>query len=236
MKTKAFLAVLLLLITFSAQSQVHRLGLQAGLDFTSARTPGNLPDSLQAGFENFQNLTNGSFGFFTEGGSNDFIITQIGIFYSGKGFKTTSYQARLHYFEVPLMFYFRVPIAGPVKLLTGFGPSAAIAFYGVEKNEGVKSSDILSFPKDNTSDNKFYNPFDIGINFGAKVEITLPQKKLLEVGVKYQLGIWKTTNLFNYGKDQTYNDITFDPKLKSNSLSITLAYCFDITKDNPVKK
>jgi hypothetical protein len=206
---------------------ISRVGIQAGYNHANQLYYADGLDFLN---DHLKPLSGFNAGIFTENGSSDYFTTMIGIFYSSKGSseKGGSGVWRGHYLQVPLMFNFRMPIYGPVFMKVGLGPYIAYAFAGKEKSEGSTSRDIFGFPASeerNKYKNKPYTPLDYGLMFGGQVEYVLPDKRTIEIGVRYGLGIQSISN--PHGTPELFFE---DFGLKNNVLSVNLIYSFDVSK------
>jgi hypothetical protein len=163
-------------------------------------------------------------GFFSESGSSPYFTTSIGLYYQKKGYKYEDEIHSLDYIHVPLMLNARLPIAGPVFLKVGLGPYASYAFNGKIKSDDYSSNDIFSFPKKRVEENKFYNPFDLGVSFGGQLEFVLPDSRTIELAIKYDVGIWKISNDLDAGLGETMNF-----GIKNRVLSFNLVYSFNLS-------
>ncbi len=223
------------LLTAETDAQYKRIGVRAGINIANQRisnqnelTRGITPNSL----------IGGTGGFLFQSSKNNYFVTNFGLLYSGKGTRIEDTQLNFHYIQMPLVFNFRIPIAGPVYFKAGFGPYLGFAFLGSEKYDGLKNEDIFSLKRkasgglisvDDPSEIMPYNPIDLGVMFGGDVEINLPNNTALDVRFDYEIGIWKTSN------DQLIipedDNSAFNYGLKNNTMRITVAYMFDITKE-----
>ena len=227
MKKLVLFAIIFLSIAVFAKAQkINRIGLISGVNLTKMHF-------VEPAFQDFnsgmKNQVNGSFGFFSEAGNSQYFVSSIGIYYQGKGVLAEDYSLRFHHFQIPLHLNFRVPIAGPVYLLTGFGGYASCAFMAKETISGSVSENIMSFPKKQEEENYPYNPIDFGVLFGGSVEIDLNADKALKIGCYYDLGIWKITN--SYSEDAELLD-PFNPGLKNSSLNFSISYMFNLKKED----
>lgn len=201
---------------------VKRIGFQAGYSmaknvfFADGQAETNQGASFLPAF---------NAGFFTEQGKSEYFTTQIGLYYQKKGGKLEDGNIHLHYIHVPMMMSIRMPIAGPVYMKAGLGPYASYAFMGKMETPIGDFMDIFSFPTKVASDNKPFNPFDFGVSFGGQVEYVLPDKRSIEIAVKYDVGIWKASNTQLDEFDEEYN-----PVIKNRVLSINLVYTFNLNK------
>jgi hypothetical protein len=85
--------------------------------------------------------------------------------------------------------------------------------------------DIFSMPKKEAIENKDLNPLDFGVSFGGQIEYILPDKRSIELAVKYDVGVWKASN---ETVDEDFG--TYNPGLKNRVLSINLVYSFNLSK------
>ena len=213
------------------QAQIKRIGVKTGLNLSK----GQFVDQAYGDLINsrMKNLAGGNVMFFWESSKNDYFVTQVGLGYTGKGFKADSLKLRLHYIELPIIMKFRLPIAGPIKILGGFGPYFDFAFAGKEQMGTSTNRDIIEYGIDKPGkDNRPYSPFDAGLIFSGNVEINLPQGKNIEVGIDYQLGISKISNKSPYWLDVN----PMNPGLKSGVLTISVAYLIDTGKNKKKPK
>jgi len=233
---KLSLMLLFMLLVMQTQAQIKRIGIKSGLNLSKGEFVNQAyGDQFNS---SMKNLTGGELMFYWESSKNDYFVTQVGLGYTGKGFKMSGDSAngrlRLHYLELPIIFKFRLPIAGPIKIMAGFGPYFDFAFAGKLVSDGSTDHDIIEYGMEKSSkDNRPFNPADIGLVFSGNFEINLPQGKNIEVGVDYNLGISKISNNSTYftGIDP------INPGLKSGVLSITVSYLLDLSKDKKkVKK
>ncbi|MFP4061129.1 MAG: hypothetical protein ACLFUC_11665 [Bacteroidales bacterium] len=226
MKKQFLFAIIFLSVAVFVEAQkINRIGLQSGMNLAKMHY-------VEPAFQDFNtginNQINGSFGFFSEAGNSQYFVSSIGIFYQGKGMLADDYNLRFHHFQIPLYLNFRIPVAEPVYLLTGFGCYASCAFKAKEISSGVASENVMSFPKKDEEVNLPYNPLDFGVLFGGAVEINLNADKAIKIGCYYDLGIWKVTN--SYSEDPELLD-PFNPGLKSSSLNFSISYMFNLKKD-----
>jgi hypothetical protein len=233
--TKLLMTLLFMLLVIQAQAQIKRIGIKSGLNLSK----GEFVNQLYGDIFNSQmkNLAGGQLMFYWESSKNDYFVTQVGLGYTGKGFNiaqdTLKMKLRLHYLELPIIFKFRLPITGPVKIMAGFGPYFDFAFAGKQVTDGSTDHDIIEYGVDKSkNDRRPYNPGDIGLVFSGNFEINLPQGKNIEVGVDYNLGISKISNTSAYWLDVT----PVNPGLKSGVLSITVSYLLDLSKDKKKSK
>lgn len=204
--------------------QIQRIGLQLGVSmpkqvFTTINDPAAYPD--------FNNPARFTAGFYSESGTHEYFVTQIGVFYTGGGYKINEAILRLDYLQVPLTLSFRSPIVEPVYLQAGLGPYFGFAFNGLMKNESVIERDILSIPGGKPEDNKPYSFFDGGLNFAGSVEWVLPGSQILKLGVSYHLGVFKVSNKYLYEDDP---DTEINTGAKNRIFSIHLSYLLDLKK------
>lgn len=208
------------------EKAVSRIGLVAGLGFSKGRF---IADGMDVFNESLKSRTTGSAMFFWENGKSENFITQVGLGYAGKGYKMDGFDFNIHYIELPIIMNFRLPIAGPVYLMAGFGPNFSVAFSAIQKDGDVSIRDVLEYKagiKPNSA--KAYNPVDVGLIFNACVEINFPQGKVLEVGANYKLGLNKISNNSQFW---TVDGIEpYNPGYKTGVFSITVAYLLDRKK------
>jgi hypothetical protein len=233
---KLLVAVVLIIICSTSFTQYKRIGIIAGMNISDIRI--SYQNDLTRDFKP-SNVYGASAGFLFQSSKNNYFVTNFGLIYSGKGTIMTyvgeKSELRLHYIQMPLIFNFRIPIAGPVYIKGGFGPYASYSFLGKEKYDGLENEDIFSMARkykggmldvDKDEVLKPYNPFDLGLIFGGDVEINLPKGTSLDVRFNYELGVWKISNEIMI--DETPINFGY----KNNNMSITVAYLFDVTKDN----
>lgn len=205
--------------------QIQRIGIQMGINlpkqvFTTINNPDLLPD--------FSNPARFSAGFYSESGVSEYFVTQVGVFYSGAGYKINNDILRLDYLKVPVIMNFRTPIVGPVYLQVGMGPYFGFAFNGVFKSDDIIERDILSFPGGDVQENKPYSYFDGGLIFGGSAEWVLPNSQIIKLGVSYHLGIIKVSNkhMVSDGGDP----VEVNNGAKNRILSINVCYLLNLRK------
>lgn len=214
---------------------ISRIGLKTSLNFASAQFANDNLAENQLLNDGMKSVTRASAMFLWENGHSEYFVTQIGLGYTSKGYSTLNNTLTMHYIELPIIWNFRLPIAGPVNIMGGFGPYFSFAFSGKQKIAGmdgeVTLNDILEYtPGKSANENKMYNPFDGGLIFGGTVEINLPEGKILEVGAHYQVGVQKISNKW----EQEYagvGDASYEnPGVKNRTFSISLSFLFDLNK------
>lgn len=224
----------IVLFSFSnTYAQYKRIGLKAGMNISKLRISNQNDETREL---SPSNVYGANAGFVFQSSKNNYFVTTFQMLYSGQGTKVDDYELRFHYIKMPLVFDFRIPIAGPVFMKAGFGPYAAFSFLGKEKYDGLTNEDIFSmarkyeggvFEAKKDSDVKPYNPLDFGITFGGDVEVNLPNKTSLNLRFDYEIGMWKVTNDQRPDENAEATNIG----LKNNTMTISLSYLFDISKD-----
>jgi len=200
MKTsvKILAVIALVLSTTYAQAQT-RFGIKGGLNFSTFSISGN--------------GLNGSFSPDSKTGFNLGVISEIplatdfylqpGLLFSTKGFKVGSDMSEsTNNLEIPINALYKLN-AGSIKVLGFAGPYIGYALSGTDKESGV-STDIKF-----SGNNKEMNAFDLGLNFGAGVEISS-----FQITVQYGLGL---TNLAANSNGGT---------VKNKVFGISVAYLF----------
>ena len=224
--------MLLMLISSNILGQFTRVGVTGGMNLSKAR----ITDGLFAeayGSSDFSQVTGVNGGFLLEGSSNNIFVTDFGVITSLKGFKDDSMQVNLTYIQSNLVFKIRFQIYGPVSLHVGFGPYAAIAFLGKEKDKttNISYEDVLGWtrkaPASYTEADKLkpWYPLDLGMTFGGDIEVKLPNKNILLAGAYYELGLSKISNEFPITENSYRN-----PGVKITNIAIKISYLFDIEK------
>jgi hypothetical protein len=208
----------------SRGKQIQRIGLQTGINFprqvfTTITDVSYLPE--------LKNPARFTAGFYSESGTYEYFVTQIGVFYSSAGYKGDYGSVHLDYLQVPVILNFRTPIVEPFFLQAGLGPYFGFAFNGVEKGETTIDRDILSLPSDKPGDNKPYSFFDGGLVFRGSVEWVLPSNQILTLGVSYHLGVLKVSNKYLMEEDP---ETEINIGAKNRILSIHLSYLLDLKK------
>jgi hypothetical protein len=206
---------------------IKRIGLQAGLNlpqmvFTEITDASIYPDMKP--FPRF------NAGFYSESGVSENFVTQIGLFYSGAGYRTGETTTTIDYISIPLIFNFRAEIAGPVSFLVGAGPYGSFAFNGVMKDDEFNFIDrnILSMRKKEARDNKPFLIFDAGLIFSGAIEYKLNNDNLLKLGASYNFGVMNISNehVLDFG-DGNFMEIG-DLGARNRILSIHLTYMLDL--------
>lgn len=138
---------------------------------------------------------------------------QPGLFFSQKGFKTSSEflgvkatgTTNLNYLELPVNVLYRFDLGNAGGIFASAGMYAAYAVSGKTKSEvlGIETSDKIDFGS-GISETK---PFDWGANFGLGYETPWG----VYVRGQYGLGLGNLSNVDDY-------------KVKNNSIQITLGY------------
>jgi len=219
---------------------INRIGLKSSFNLASAKFVNDDIPENQFINDEMKAVPRASVMFLWENGHSEYFVTQVGLGYTGKGYKALSGTLTMHYIEVPIIWNFRLPIAGPVYIMGGFGPYFSFAFNGKEKRtdfatgEQITLNDILEYtPGKDAVNNKAYNPFDAGLIFGGTVEVQLPEGKIIEVGAHYQVGVQKISNKWSMGGDPEVFD---NPGIKNSILSISVSFLFDLNKEKKAKK
>ncbi|MCA1744309.1 MAG: porin family protein [Bacteroidales bacterium] len=217
--------VVLLIAVVSVSAQVNRIGLRAGMNFSTINASNSIEQEFV--FPDAKNKLMGTFGFYSEKGKNDYLVTQIGLFYQGKGIKSGGIELGVHYFQVPLTWYFRIPLTEEMKLRAGFGGYAAYAVMAKVEEPGFSSTDIMGWDND-----KIINPLDLGIIFGGGFEYILPNGKAIELAANYQLGTWNIHNDMKISFDEEDNSLDFETsKWRNGTLTVSVSYLFDLNKE-----
>lgn len=226
--------LLMILIPSQLDAQYKRIGVRAGINIANQRIANQT--ELTRGISP-SSIIGGTGGFLFQSSKNNYFVTNFGLLYSGKGAVIEESTLKFHYIQMPLVFNFRIPIAGPVYFKAGFGPYLGYSFIGSESSGGLKNEDIFSLKRkingglmsvDDPSEIKPFNPIDLGVMFGGDVEINLPNNTSLDVRFDYEIGVWSTSNDMLLVPDD--EDSVFNMQLKNNTMRITVAYMFDVTK------
>jgi len=198
MKTSVKILVVITLVLSATYTQAQtRFGIKGGLNFSTIAISGSgtttTPDS-KIGF---------NLGAISEIPlATDFYL-QPGLLFSTKGYKIGSnLSVSTNNIEIPINALYKLN-AGSVKVLGFAGPYIGYAVSGKGKYEGI-SSDIKF-----SGDNKVMNAFDLGLNFGAGVEISN-----FQITAQYGLGL---TNL-------AVNSDSFT--MKNKVIGVSVAYLF----------
>jgi len=198
MKTSVKILVVITLVLSATYTQAQtRFGIKGGLNFSTIAISGGgtttTPDS-KIGF---------NLGAISEIPlATDFYL-QPGLLFSTKGYKIGSnLSVSTNNIEIPINALYKLN-AGSVKVLGFAGPYIGYAVSGKGKYEGI-SSDIKF-----SGDNKVMNAFDLGLNFGAGVEISN-----FQITAQYGLGL---TNL-------AVNSDSFT--MKNKVFGVSVAYLF----------
>lgn len=217
--------IVLLIAAVSVSAQVKRIGLRAGMNFSTINASNSLDQELN--FPDAKSRFMGTFGFYSEKGKNDYLVTQIGLFYQGKGVKSGSTELGIHYFQVPLTWYFRIPLTEEMKLRAGFGGYAAYAIMAKAEADGLSTTDILGWDND-----KLINPLDLGIIFGGGFEYILPNGKAVELAANYQLGTWNIHNEREISFDEENASFEMESsKWRNGTFTVSVSYLFDLNKE-----
>ncbi len=227
MKKLTITLIIILIAAVSGSAQVKRIGLRAGMNFSTINASNSVEQELY--FSDAKNKFMGTFGFYSEKGKNDYLVTQIGLFYQGKGIKSSGMNVGVHYFQVPLTWYFRIPLTEVMKLRAGFGGYAAYAIMAKAEDveTGISSTDIMGWDND-----KLINPLDLGIIFGGGFEYILPNGKALELAANYQLGTWNIHNERDISFDTDNMEVEMESsKWRNGTLTISVSYLFDLNKE-----
>lgn len=220
MKTKIIAVLLFSFITFSAQSQILRAGVN--LANVSITDDGDIDEN--------KSLTSFQVGFIGNIKILPFLYFQPGVLFTGKGSKTedgattdpTYYRATTNplYVEIPANFVLKTP--GPIKLFAGAGPYLAIGVAGKNRvegkfaNVGFSSERNIEFSDDDPSTLNYeegagfgiMRRFDYGLGATAGVET-----KNIVLALNYGLGLAKL---------QSGSNSSDDDNNKHRVLSLTL--------------
>ncbi len=208
MKTKIFGVLLLSFITFSAQSQILRAGVN--LANVSITNDGDIDEN--------KTLTSFQVGFIGNIKILPFLYFQPGVLFTGKGSKTqdgattdpTYYRATTNplYVEIPANIVFKTP--GPIKFFAGAGPYIAIGVAGKNRVDGkfaniaFSSERNIEFSDDDPSTLDYeegagfgiIKRFDYGLGATAGVET-----KNIVLSLNYGLGLAKLQSGTNSSAD-----------------------------------
>lgn len=135
------------------------------------------------------------------------MAARLELLYSQKGsrwdYDGSSYQERLNYFDVPLLFEYQIIEMLSLVLGPQFGFLMSANQFEVDN-------------KDNKFDMKeYYNTMDIGLVFGAEVQLFLN----FHLALRYILGLSSATNEESYGE-----------KWKNNMFQVSIGYSFGRNK------
>ena len=160
-----------MVFVLSVNAQV-RFGIKAGI---------NLPN-VTAKSDGTKEDTKMSFGFhvgtIADWSLSESFSVQPGLLFSTKGFKTTTVMQGIsvditetvNYLEIPINAMYKLPV-GSAKILIFGGPYFGYALSGKAKGTamGVSDTQTLHIGSSDTDDLK---AMDLGLNFGAGVEIS----------------------------------------------------------------
>jgi Outer membrane protein beta-barrel domain len=149
-------------------------------------------------------------GVIAEIGLSENLVFQPGLLYTRKG-TTINYgssfpsiKININYFEIPLNFLYKFPLGSESnKFFVNLGPYIGYAISG-NFSDGTDSKDL----KIGTTTTDNVTPFDLGLNFGAGVNLG----KLL-INLNYGLGLSNISSLNN-------------ENVKNTNLSLCLGYFF----------
>lgn len=220
MKTKIIAVLLLSLITYSAQSQILRAGVN--LANVSITNDGDIDEN--------KTLTSFQVGFIGNIKILPFLYFQPGVLFTGKGSKTedgattdpTYYRATTNplYVEIPANLVFKTP--GPIKFFAGAGPYIAIGVAGKNRVEGKFAN--VSFSSERNIEFSDDDPSTLDYEEGAGFGIM----KRFDYGLGATAGV-ETKNIvlsLNYGlglaKLQSGTNSSADDNNKHRVLSLTV--------------
>ena len=193
MKTSVkILAIIALVLSTNYTQAQTRFGIKGGLNsatFAISESGVTITPPSRIGF---------NFGGITEIPLETDFYLQSGLLYSTKGFKINGESLSTDNLEIPINALYKLSV-GSVKVLGFAGPYIGYALSG---NAG--SADIEFSGK-----NKDMNTFDMGLNFGAGIEISS-----FQITAQYGLGL---TNLAADSNDGT---------MKNKVFGISVAYLF----------
>jgi len=187
-------------------AQDIKFGIKAGLNLPTMKTEIEGMDIDSKANLNFQ------IGGYVDFDFEKFSI-QPGLVLNGKGSKVSvlglESKSSLMYLEVPVNFYYKVPLNfGNIYL--GGGPYAGYGISGKSKTKGELLGETLDEEEDiKFGDDEDFKALDFGLNFGGGVRLT----NGLALGANYGLG------LSNMSNDD-------DAKAKNRVLSFTVGYFF----------
>jgi len=193
MKTSVKILVVITLVLSATYTQAQtRFGIKGGLNFSTIAISGSgatvTPDS-KTGF---------NLGVISEIPlATDFYL-QPGFLFSTKGFKFDSETLSTNNIEIPINALYKLH-AGSVKVLGFAGPYIGYAV------SGKVGSDDITF----SGNNRNMNALDLGLNFGAGVEISN-----FQITAQYGLGL---TNLAAQSSEGT---------MKNKVFGVSVAYFF----------
>ena len=183
MKNCIILVMVLVLGVSAANAQENvSIGPIAGVSIANFRgNKGNIGNQSDpkagltvGGFYNYSSKS--GFGF-----TGQLLFTQMGAQVYNKG-----NEINLNYIQVPLLAtFFFGKFGDQVRPKLFVGPSLNFLV-------GAKDKDGNNLNPD--SNNRVYNPFDLGVTFGAGVNIRLQQKIWLNLDARYGLGLLDVSN------------------------------------------
>jgi len=206
MKKGISLFTIILLLFFTTQSFAQvRFGLKAGLNLANMTDK----DDDDTYSNDYKMKPGFHLGVTAEISISDKFAFEPGLLFTTKGFKVTesgySGKANLNYLEVPMNAVFKHDL-GTAKLLIFAGPYVGFALSGKATGDG----DDYTFKIGTNSDEDDLKPLDLGLNFGAGVEI-----KSITISLQYGFSL---ANIAAYSDNGT--------KLTNKVLGISLGYKF----------
>ncbi len=205
--------------------KVSRIGLQIGMNSPKMVFTKINDQSIYPELQSFSRI---NAGIYSETGATDNFVFQIGLFYSGAGYKAEQETVTLDYVQVPMIFNFRTDIYKELFLTLGGGFYGGYAFSGKSENDTEIDRDILSMR--DADETKPYFFFDGGLLLKADFEYTFNDEKVVKLGVGYHFGIIKASNEFSedLGGGNTF---TYDTGAKNRIFSINATYLINLKKD-----
>ena len=201
MKNLMKLLCVLVLFTMATRTNAQKFAVKAGLNLSNMLMKdddGTYSDNLKmhAGFH---------IGATAEFPINDMFSFEPGLLLSTKGVNYEESGSGYDYKSKLNLFYFEVPLnakatfdVGGAKIYGTFGPYLGLGLSGKSKDEynedGDSGTDTYTVKWGSDSENDDYKRFDLGLNFGAGVEI-----KSLLIGLNYGLGLANISSYTDYG-------------------------------------
>ena len=193
MKTSVKILAIIALVLSTTYTQAQtRFGIKGGLNsatFAISESGVTITPPSRIGF---------NFGGITEIPLETDFYLQSGLLYSTKGFKINGESLSTDNLEIPINALYKLSV-GSIKVLGFAGPYIGYALSGKAGSADIEFS----------GKNKDMNTFDMGLNFGAGIEISS-----FQITAQYGLGL---TNLAADSNDGT---------MKNKVFGISVAYLF----------
>lgn len=195
MKTFSKILLMFIIIMLTTESFTQNFGIRAGLNLSKML----IKDDDEKYSDDLKIKPGFHLGATVEFPIDEMFGIETGIIASTKGFKLN--EEDVGYNGSWTLYYIDIPIngkvyydAGDVKIYGAFGPYLGIGIYGASKATYMDETEIEDIEWGNDDDEDDLKRFDMGLSFGAGVEI-----KSFIMGISYNLGLMNISPYFEDG-------------------------------------